>query len=75
MKLRKRLKKPHKNLIKRIKSPKKLIHKKLTGYGARTDPICTKCKRHKPLNWWVKDCANICCTGHYKSPKRKMLKK
>jgi len=72
MKLKKRLKKPRKKLktkilIKNIKS------NPITGYGAKTDPICNVCKRHKPLNWHVKICADIICTGKYVT-KRKKLK-
>ncbi len=66
MKLRKRLKLKN-NFPKQIGNH-------ITGYGARQDPICTVCKRHKPLNWWVKFCADITCKGRYKSPKRRLLK-
>ena len=72
MKLRKRLK-----IKKRLKLKNSFVNKKsnnITGYGARLDPICTVCERHKPLNWWVKYCADITCKGRYKVPKRRLLK-
>lgn len=73
MALRKRIKKLRKRLKTKSELPKQIEYKKLTGYGARTDPICTVCKHHKPLNWWVKICADITCKGRYKAPKRKLL--
>ena len=71
MKLRKRLKKR-----KRLKLKNNITVKgnPITGYGARVDPVCTVCKVHKPLNWWIKGCADITCKGRYKSPKRRLLK-
>ena len=75
MVLRKRLKKRKRLKLKPIVNY--LANKKgnpITGYGARVDPVCTVCKRHKPLNWWVKGCADITCKGRYKVTKRRLLK-
>ena len=66
MALRKRLKRKN-TFTNKISNP-------IKGYGARLDPICTVCKRHKPLNWWVKHCADITCKGKYKAPKRRLIK-
>ncbi len=71
MKLRKRLKK-RKRL--KLKSRPTLNVNTLTGYSARVDPVCTVCKGHKPLNWWVKACADVTCKGRYKASKRRLIK-
>ena len=63
-----------KRRIKRTTSLKNFTTNNLTDYGATVEPICTVCKRHKPLNWWVKDCADITCKGHYKIHKKRLLK-
>ena len=72
MKLKKRLKLRKRRKLKNNFSKK--IGNPIIGYGARLDPVCTVCERHKPLNWWVKWCADITCKGRYKVPKRKLLK-
>lgn len=47
----------------------------ITGYGARIDPICNVCGHNKPLNWWVKICADITCCGRYKAARKRLILK